>query len=245
MSRRRSSSDRLGPSPSGRTEIMETGFSSRVASPLRLSGGASGEVASRVSIAASVVVSRRTPPEAGPAGPYLRVNRASNPLDGVLQSGTQVLDGREDLARAGVQKLLLAEAAGEHADRADLGGRRGPAVPHRVADHHRVLGVGVAGLGQSGEDEVGLGLGLLDVARVGPVVDERAGVEQREVVLELLGLGRRGEDHGVARALEVLDQFARAREGLDLTDQLRVEDLLCRADLVALPAVEALAGEGG
>src|SRR3954447_17247564 len=77
MSKRRSSSDRLGPSPSGRTEVMETGFSSRVASPLRLSGGASGEVASRVSIAASVVVSRRTPPEAGPAGPYLRVNRAS------------------------------------------------------------------------------------------------------------------------------------------------------------------------
>src|SRR4051794_17104396 len=198
MSKRRSSSDRLGPSPSGRTEVMETGFSSRVASPLGASGGASGEVASRVSIAASVVVSRRTPPEAGPAGAYLHVNRASNPLDSVLQSGTQLLDGREDLAGARVQELLLAEAAGEHADRAHLRAGRRRAVPYRVADHHGVLGVGVARLRERGEHQVGLGLGLLDVAGVGPVVDERAGVELREVMLELLGLGRGGEDHGVA-----------------------------------------------
>src|SRR5690349_2145442 len=133
MSRRRSSSDRLGPSPSGRTEVMETGFSSRVASPLGVPGGASGEVASRVSIAASVVVWRRTPPEAGLAGAYLRVKRASNPLDSVLQFGAQVVNGRVNLRSAGVQKLLLAEAAGQHADRAHLGGVRGAAVPHRVA----------------------------------------------------------------------------------------------------------------
>src|SRR3954465_10418303 len=63
MSSLRSSSDRLGPSPSGRTEVMETGFSSLTAA-LSWVGpkGAGGKVASRVSIAASVVVGCRTPP---------------------------------------------------------------------------------------------------------------------------------------------------------------------------------------
>src|SRR4051794_41744087 len=63
MSSLRSSSDRLGPSPSGRTEVMETGFSSLTAALLRVGPkGAGGKVASRVSIAASVVVGYRTPP---------------------------------------------------------------------------------------------------------------------------------------------------------------------------------------
>ncbi len=44
---------------------------------------------------------------------------------------------------------------------------------------------------------------------------------------------------------EVLHQRARARERLDLADQLGVEHLLGRTDLVALPRVEAFTGEGG
>src|SRR4051812_26508968 len=71
MSRRRSSSDRVGPAPSGRTEGMETGFSSPGAAPPRNRGsrGAGGGGGSGGSLAASVVVSRRTPPVPASQGP--------------------------------------------------------------------------------------------------------------------------------------------------------------------------------
>ena len=45
--------------------------------------------------------------------------------------------------------------------------------------------------------------------------------------------------------MQILDQRARARERLDLVDQLHVEHLLRRAHVVAVLAVEALTGEGG
>ena len=103
-------------------------------------------------------------------------------------------------------------------------------VPRRVADHHRVVG---AGLLQRGVDEVGLGLGLLDVVGARPGVDDVARVEQVEVVVELVGLRRAGEDDRVARVLEVDDEVARALERLDLLDHRQVERLLGGADVVA------------
>ena len=70
-------------------------------------------------------------------------------------------------------------------------------VPRRVADHHRVVGVG-AGLLERGVHEVGLGLGRLDVGRAGPAVGELARVEQVEVVVDLVVLGGAGEQRLVA-----------------------------------------------
>ena len=188
----------------------------------------------------------RTPPVPASQGPSNPPRAAFKPAGSCpsrpwRRSSTDI----EHLRGARVEQLFAAETAGQHADRAHLGGLRGHAVPRRVADHHGVLGLR-SGLLERREHEVRLGLGLLHVARVGPAVDERAGVEQRQVVLELLGLGatRPGSTAWPAR-LQVLDQRARARERLDLADQLQVEDLLGRAHVVAVLAVEALAGEGG
>jgi hypothetical protein len=70
-----------------------------------------------------------------------------------------------------------------------------------------------------------------------------ARVEQVEIVLDLLLLGRAGEHHSAAALLQVLDQFARAGERLDLADQLGVQHLLGRADVVALLFLYLLAAE--
>src|SRR6187401_2784517 len=118
MSSRRSSSDRLGPSPSGRAEVMETGFSSRAATLLWAPRGAGGEVASRVSIAASVVNWRRTPPVPASQG---RISNSTH-VQTLVEAPAQILDGHKDLRRARVQKLGLGEPAREDADRANLGG---------------------------------------------------------------------------------------------------------------------------
>ena len=63
-------------------------------------------------------------------------------------------------------------------------------------------------------------------------------------MLDFVVLRRAGQDHGVAALLELLDQLARVGHRLHLVDQLEVELLLGRADVVALFAVGALVGEG-
>ena len=137
------------------------------------------------------------------------------------------------ISGAGLAQLGLGEAAGEHRDRLDSRPARRLAVPGRVADHDRLA---AACLLHRGLHEIGLRLGRLHVARVGPGVDQLAGVEQVEVVIDLVRLGRAGQHDRVAAVLELLDQLARAVEGLDLADQLAVALLLDRADVLALLA---------
>src|SRR3954470_8107590 len=151
-------------------------------------------------------------------------------------------DGFIDLRSACFQQLLVAETAGQHADRLDLGPLRRLAVPGRVADHHRFP---AAGLFERREHEVRLGLGLLDVGRGRPAVDEIADHEQVDVVVGLVGLRGGSEDHGVPALLEPDDQLARAFERRDLADQRHVGRLLGVADALAVLRVGVLADQGG
>ncbi len=94
-------------------------------------------------------------------------------------------------------------------------------------------------------DQVGLGLGSLDVGRARVRLDQLAGVEQLDVVLDLVLLRRAREDQRVPAVAQVLEQLARAFERLHLADQLFVVALLGFADLVTTALLGLVAGNRG
>src|SRR3954454_6155878 len=153
------------------------------------------------------------------------------------------LDDRSKHHRgARLLELLNAETAGQDADRRHLRALRRLAVPDGVADHH---GVVAACLLHRRDDQIGLRLRLLHVARGRPVRGELAGHEQVEVVLDLVGLGRRRQHDRVLALLQRHQQLARALERRHLADQLHVGLLLGVADALAVRLVGLLADQGG
>ena len=143
-------------------------------------------------------------------------------------------------SRAGVAQLRLGEAAGEHGD---VSRPARSAASQSQVESPTITASPPPAFSTAALHEVGLWLGGLHVVGGGPGVDQVAGVEQVEVVVDLVLLRRAGQHHRVASSLEIGDQLARARERLDLADQLAVERALCRADVVALLALELLAAE--
>ena len=86
-------------------------------------------------------------------------------------------------------------------------------------------------------DEIGLGLGGLDIGGRGPRIGQLASVEQVEVVIDLVRLGGGGQHDDVPEVLEIRDQLPCALERLDLLDQGEVQRLLGGADVVSVIAL--------
>src|SRR5579859_5067370 len=95
----------------------------------------------------------------------------------LIEPLAQIGDRLEYRHRPRLLELFDREAAAQNRDRPHVSTPRRVHVPRGIPDHHGVFERAVHALKRR-LDQVGLGLGLLDVGRGRPPVRERAGVEQ-------------------------------------------------------------------